>query len=114
MLLGVRTPDDMQAVQVMGFLVSELEEPVKDDSRDDDRNDECCHGFTSLSVKIGGEGWVTRCPHTLREKTRRSSLSTWHLERQIPCLSPQFLATHCKHLTCRYPDVRGWFGANEN
>ena len=52
MLLGVNTPDDMQAVQVMGFLVSELEEPVKDDSRDDDRNDECCHGFTSLSLRI--------------------------------------------------------------
>ncbi len=40
MLLGVSTLDDMQAVQVMGFLVSGLEEPVKDDSRDDDRNDE--------------------------------------------------------------------------
>jgi hypothetical protein len=52
MLLGVSTPDDMQAVQVMGFLVSELEEPVKDGSRDDDRNDECCHGFTSLSLRI--------------------------------------------------------------
>jgi len=88
MLLGVSIPDNMQAVQVMGFPVFGPEEPVKDDSRDDDPNDECCHGFTFLSLKIGGEGWVTRCPHTLREKTRRSSLSTWHLERQIPCLSP--------------------------
>ncbi len=56
MLLGVSTPDDMQAVQVMGFLVSELEEPVKDGSRDDDRNDECCHGFTSLSLRIRWRG----------------------------------------------------------
>ncbi len=114
MLLGVSTPDDMQAVQVMGFLVSELEEPVKDESRDDDRNDECCHAFTSFLVKIGGEGWVTRCPHTLREKTRRSSLSTWCLYRQIPCLSPLFRATPCKQVTCRNLDMRGWFGENEN
>ncbi len=56
MLLGVSTPDDMQAVQVMGFLVSELEEPVKDGSRDHDRNDECCHGFTSLSLMIRWRG----------------------------------------------------------
>ncbi len=56
MLLGVSIPEDMQAVQVMGFLVSELEEPVKDDSRDDDRNDECCHGFTSLSLRIRWRG----------------------------------------------------------
>ena len=56
MLLGVSTPDDMLAVQVMGFLVSGLEEPVKDDSRDDDRNDECFHGFTSLSFRIRWRG----------------------------------------------------------
>ncbi len=64
MLLGVSTPDDMQVVQVMGFLGSGLDQPVKDDSRDNNRNDECCHAFTSFFVKIGEEGWVTRCPHT--------------------------------------------------
>ncbi len=56
MLLGVSIPDNMQAVQVMGFPVSGPEEPVKDDSRDDDRNDECCHGFTSLSLRIRWRG----------------------------------------------------------
>ncbi len=40
MLLGVSTPDYLQAIQVMGFPVSAPEQPVKDDSRDDDRNDE--------------------------------------------------------------------------
>ncbi len=56
MLLGVSTPDDMQVVQVMGFLVSGLDQPVKDDSRDDNRNDECCHGITSLSLRIWWRG----------------------------------------------------------
>jgi hypothetical protein len=40
MLLGVSTPENMQVVQVMGFLVSGPDQPVKDDRRDDDRNDE--------------------------------------------------------------------------
>ncbi len=105
MLLGVSIPVDMQVVQVMGFLVSGPDQPVKDDSRDDNRNDECCHAYTSFFVKIGGEGWVTRCPYTLREKTRRSSLSTWQLERQIPCLSPSFCVTDCKNRTCRLHDL---------
>jgi len=40
MLLGVSTPANMQAVQVMGFLVTGPDQGVKDDSRDDDRKDE--------------------------------------------------------------------------
>jgi len=40
MLLGVSTPENMQVVQVMGFLVSGPDQPGKDDRRDDDRNDE--------------------------------------------------------------------------
>ncbi len=53
MLLGLSTPYNMQAVQVVGFLVSGPDQAVKNDSRDDDRKDERnCHGFTSLSLKI--------------------------------------------------------------
>ncbi len=40
MLLGVSTPDNMQAVQVVGFLVSGPDQAEKNDSRDDDRKDE--------------------------------------------------------------------------
>jgi len=39
-LLAVSTPDNMQAVQVMGLPVSGPEEPVKDESRDDNPNHE--------------------------------------------------------------------------
>jgi len=45
------TPGNMQIVQVMGFLVAEPDQPVKDDSKDDDRTSDACHGFTSLSIK---------------------------------------------------------------
>ncbi len=40
MLLGVSTLENMQVVQVMGFLVSGPDQPIKDDGQDDDRNDE--------------------------------------------------------------------------
>jgi hypothetical protein len=40
MLLGVSTPSNMQVVQVMGFAVSGPEQPVKDDSQDENRDDE--------------------------------------------------------------------------
>ena len=52
MLLGLSTPEDMQAVQVMGFLVSGPEQAIEDDTRDDDREDDCCHDFSSLFLKI--------------------------------------------------------------
>ncbi len=77
MLLGMSTPGNMQIVQVMGFLVAEPDQPVNDDSKDDDRTSDACHGFTSLSIKdTKWRGTGNRLSTHCREKTRRPYFST--------------------------------------